>query len=89
VCKISTVDKINRRSEAMLQLKEQGFSYAEIAEMYGISRQRVFQVITRDKGKLQECSTRKPLKATSGARERGLKGFPGRLLGRVAKALKI
>ena len=36
----------------MLQKRQRGLSYAQIGAIYGITRQRVFQIVKRDKGKL-------------------------------------
>ena len=76
---------MNIRNKKMVMLKQQGSSYAEIAAIHGISRQRVFQIVKRDKGKLTPEVTRNPLKQFSEALERGLKRFFVGLLGRIRK----
>jgi len=58
----------------MIRLKQQGSSYAQIATIYGISRQRVFQIVSKGKEKL----TTKP-------QGRGLKRFFVGLLRRIRK----
>ena len=67
---------MNRRNEAMIHLKKQGLSYAQIAVRYGISRQRVYQIISRDKIKL------------TGNNSQGLKGFFMGLLESIAERIK-
>jgi len=67
---------MNRRNEAMIQLKKQGLSYAQIAVRYGISRQRVYQIISRDKIKL------------TGNNSQGLKRFIVVLLESIAERIK-
>lgn len=60
----------------MIQLKKQGLSYAQIAVRYGISRQRVYQIISRDKIKL------------TGNNSQGLKRFIVVLLESIAERIK-
>ena len=67
---------MNRRNEAMIHLKKQGLSYAQIAVRYGISRQRVYQIISRDKIKL------------TGNNSQGLKRFIVVLLESIAERIK-
>jgi len=38
---------MNTRNEAIRKLKGKGLSYAQIADAYGISRQRVFQIVNK------------------------------------------
>jgi DNA invertase Pin-like site-specific DNA recombinase len=40
---------MNTRNQAIVKLKEKGLSYAQIADAYGISRQRVFQIVNKKK----------------------------------------
>ncbi len=40
---------MNTRNEAIKKLKGKGLSYAQIADAYGISRQRVFQIVNKPK----------------------------------------
>jgi DNA-binding CsgD family transcriptional regulator len=87
VYKISTVDKMNRRNGEILHLKQQGSSYAEIAVLYGISRQRVFQIVKRDEKKLTPNIHKNPLRAILEALGRGLKWVYGGLLWRIRKGL--
>lgn len=42
---MSTVDKMNNK-ENMVRLKQRGYSYAAIGKLYGVSRQRVHQLIS-------------------------------------------
>jgi len=60
----------------MIHLKKQGLSYAQIAVRYGISRQRVYQIISRDKIKL------------TGNNSQGLKRFIVVLLESIAERIK-
>lgn len=45
------MEEITQRNEAMKALKEQGKTYDYIAKQYGISRQRVYQIL----GKMHIC----------------------------------
>ncbi len=38
---------MNTRNEAIKKLKGKGLSYAQIGDVYGISRQRVFQIVNK------------------------------------------
>jgi len=38
---------MNTRNEAIKKLKEKGLSLADIGEVYGITRQRVFQIVNK------------------------------------------
>jgi len=44
---IFTVNQMNTRNEAIRKLKGKGLSYAQIGDAYGISRQRVFQIVNK------------------------------------------
>jgi len=78
---------MNNRNKKMLRLKQRGFSYAQIGARYGITRQRVFQIVKRDKKKLTPYANRNPLKPTSEPQGRGLKRFCVELIGKVKNRL--
>jgi DNA-directed RNA polymerase sigma subunit (sigma70/sigma32) len=40
------------RKEAIIKLKEEGKTYQEIGDTFNLSRQRIHQIITIDKGHL-------------------------------------
>jgi len=69
----------------MLKLKQQGQSYAQIATRYGITRQRVFQIVSRSKEKLPNNAQQNPLARALEPQGRGLKRFFVELLGRIRK----
>ena len=72
----------------MLRLKQQGLSYAQIGGRYGITRQRVFQIVKRDKKKLTPDVYKNPLSQPSEPQGRGIKRFLVELLGRIRKGGK-
>lgn len=72
----------------MIHLKQQGSSYAEIAAMYGISRQRVHQIVKRDGKRITPHTRKNPLNQPSEAQGMGIKGFFVGLVERVKKSWK-
>jgi len=61
---------MNNRNQAIIKLKEQGLSYAQIAIAYGISRQRVCQIC---KKKLTNSATQKSPQTDLRASRKGIK----------------
>jgi predicted XRE-type DNA-binding protein len=57
---------MNTRNEVITKLNEQGLSYGQIAKAFGITRQRICQIVNKDKKKLTTAD-KNPLKEASEA----------------------
>jgi len=53
----------------MIRLKEQGLSYAQIGDVYGISRQRVYQIVSKGKKNYPTMTIKSPSTAPRGSRK--------------------